>query len=203
MGKPREPHGSCGGQCGGSCIRVFWPACRIAGKLLAASPGAFCLQTKEVSGNNRVSPPCLAFLLGAAPGSRPVPQAPQAHAQLQAAPQNYLVLRGYTVVTSSLCHFLYNKPKRDYIGKAREFSGDCGNSLGSEKLVSTIVYVSVHLPRVGGGCIQVLWPTCKVAAEYFRIHCWSPFQPEQREQVGSARYYCTHLASPPGAAPVQ
>lgn len=112
MGKPREPHGSCGGQCGGSCIRVFWPACRIAGKLLAASPGAFCLQTKEVSGNNRVSPPCLAFLLGAAPGSRPVPQAPQVHAQLQAAPQNYLVLRGYTVVTSSLCHFLYNKPKR-------------------------------------------------------------------------------------------
>lgn len=35
----------------------------------------------------------------------------------------------------------------------------------------------LHLRRVSGGSVQVVWPTCKVAAAYSRTHVSSPFQP--------------------------
>ena len=37
-----------------------------------------------------------------------------------------------------------------------------------------IVYAPPHLHRVGVGCIQVLWPTCKITAVHSQPHCLSP-----------------------------
>lgn len=52
--------------------------------------------------------------------------------------------------------------------------------------------------------IQVLWPTCKVAAAFPDTSPRAHFGSEQRKQVGSTGgHHHTHLASPPGASPAQ
>lgn len=72
----------------------------------------------------------------------------------------------------------------DCIKKAREaweFSSKCWDSLGSELLVSDIVYSPLHLDRVNRSSIQVLWPTFKVTAMCSQTHCTNPFQLQTKE----------------------
>lgn len=48
--------------------------------------------------------------------------------------------------------------------RATRALGHCGSSLGLEAPVGAIVYVPLHLHQVSRDSIQVLWPTCTVAA---------------------------------------
>lgn len=59
-------------------------------------------------------------------------------------------------------------------GKLQEPSRICRVSPGLEVPVSTLVYIPLQFHWTGGVSIQMLWPTCKIAAAYSQMHCPVP-----------------------------
>lgn len=177
----------------GGSSKGLWPTCRVS----AARSQLHCLSLLSPSkGSKR-----LGALQRAAPGSRLVAQVPPpltGSAFLGPRCQKYLSAPSYTEVASSREHFQYNKPERGCI-RRQERSGNAPRSarvLQPERLVSSVDYTR---PPPWSG--QGLWLACRFSAVCSHIQHLRLFRSQRREQAGSAGHYCTHLPSPPTAAP--
>lgn len=86
-------------------------------------------------------------------------------------------------------HLWYNKQERDNIEKAGEpweLSGNCWNSLGSEALLSTIVYVPLHLHRQGlsSGAMSYLKNHCNMFLDIILKPILVPNRESKHDQQG-------------------
>lgn len=103
--------------------------------------------------------------------------------------QNYPAHTAYKEGASTQDNSLQNKQESDDItnaGEPQELSKNCGNSLESQMLVRAITQIPLHLHRVGGSVIQVLWPICKVITELSDKHPPRPFQTKGTSRINRA-----------------